>query len=114
MKAAGRDVCNGFEIGVDVDQRLEHGARYQDKRPVAKKMWATIMRVLADVRAIPKDQSYGQDPIRVQGVGRRIMVEDQRPRGSAGGSTSRSRLIGLNFRRGGSRCCTMLALVPAY
>ena len=29
MKAAGRDVCDGFEIGVDVDQRLEHGARYQ-------------------------------------------------------------------------------------
>jgi len=44
MKAAGRDVCDGFEIGVDVDQMLEHGARYQDKRPVAKAMWGTMMR----------------------------------------------------------------------
>ena len=66
MKAASRDVCGGFEIGVGVDQMLEHGARYQDKRPVAKAMWATIMRVLADVRAIPEDQGYGQDPVRIQ------------------------------------------------
>ncbi len=66
MKAASRDVCDGFELGVGVDQLLEGGARYQDKRPVAKAMWATIMRVLADVRAIPKDHDYGQDPIRIQ------------------------------------------------
>jgi hypothetical protein len=49
MKAAGRDVCNGFEIGVDVDQRLERGARYQDKRPVAQRMWQTIMNVLREI-----------------------------------------------------------------
>jgi DNA polymerase I len=66
MKAASRDVCGGFEIGVGVDQLLENGARYQDKRPVAKQMWATIMRALADVRAISEEQSYGQDPVRVQ------------------------------------------------
>ena len=66
MKAAGRDVCDGLEIGVDVDQLLKNGARYQDKRPVAKQMWATMMRVLTDVRAIPKEQSYEQDPLRVQ------------------------------------------------
>ena len=59
-------VCGGFEIGVDVDQMLENGARYQDKRPVAKQMWATIMRALADVRAISEEQSYGQDPVRIQ------------------------------------------------
>jgi hypothetical protein len=52
MKAAGRDVCGGFEIGVDVDQMLEHGARYRDKRPVAKAMWQTIMDVLQEVGAI--------------------------------------------------------------
>jgi DNA polymerase-1 len=52
MKAAGRDVCGGFEIGVDVDQLLEHGARYRDKRPVAKAMWQTIMDVLQEVGAI--------------------------------------------------------------
>jgi DNA polymerase-1 len=37
MKQAGRDVCRGLEIGVDIDQRLEHGARYRDKRLVAQK-----------------------------------------------------------------------------
>jgi DNA polymerase I-like protein with 3'-5' exonuclease and polymerase domains len=54
MRAAGRDVCGGFEIGVDIDQMLVGGARYQDKRPMAKKMWATIMSALEAVRAIPR------------------------------------------------------------
>jgi DNA polymerase family A len=54
MKAAGRDVCNGLEIGVGVDQRLERGARYQDKRPVAKQMWATVMRALEEIGAAPE------------------------------------------------------------
>jgi hypothetical protein len=66
MKAAGRDVCNGLEIGVDVDQLLENGARYQDKRPMAKAMWDTMMRTLARVRAIPEESDYGQDQVRVQ------------------------------------------------
>jgi DNA polymerase I len=55
MKAAGRDVCNGFEIGVDIDQVLQHGARYQDKRPVAKKMWDVIMLTLEEIGALPKN-----------------------------------------------------------
>ena len=54
MRQAGRDVCDGLEIGVDDDQRLVGGARYADKRPVAKKMWATIMDALEAVRAIPR------------------------------------------------------------
>jgi DNA polymerase I len=54
MKAAGRDVCDGFEIGVDVDQMLDHGARYQDKRPVAKEMWKTIMLTLQEIGAMPE------------------------------------------------------------
>jgi hypothetical protein len=54
MRQAGRDVCGGFEIGVDVDQMLVGGARYSDKRPMARKMWATIMGVLETVRAIPR------------------------------------------------------------
>jgi len=54
MLQAGRDVCDGFEIGVDEDQRLEHGARYHDKRPMAAKMWATIMNALKAVGAIPE------------------------------------------------------------
>jgi DNA polymerase-1 len=54
MTAAGRDVCDGLEIGVDVDQRLENGARYRDKRPVAKKMWETMMLALQEIGAIPQ------------------------------------------------------------
>ena len=54
MKAAGRDVCNELEIGVDVDQMLEGGARYRDKRPVAKKMWETMMSALQEIGALPE------------------------------------------------------------
>jgi DNA polymerase-1 len=54
MGTAGRDVCDGFEIGVEVDQMLVGGTRYSDKRPVAKKMWATIMAALEAVKAMPK------------------------------------------------------------
>jgi DNA polymerase-1 len=55
MKAAGRDVCNGFEIGVGIDQRLEHGARYRDKRPMAQRMWQTIMDVLREI-GVPEEK----------------------------------------------------------
>jgi hypothetical protein len=54
MRQAGRDVCDGFDIGVDEDQRLVGGARYRDKRPVAQKMWRTIMSVLEMVGAIKR------------------------------------------------------------
>ena len=58
MKQAGRDVCRGLEIGVDIDQKLEHGARYRDKRPVAQKMWDTIMQVLTEIGALDgRDES---------------------------------------------------------
>ena len=57
MRAAGRDVCGGFEIGVDVDQMLVGGARYRDKRPVAQKMWATIMDTLEAIGALPRRAS---------------------------------------------------------
>src|SRR5262249_13047506 len=43
MLKTGCDVCDGFEIGVDVDQMLVGSARYRDKRPMAQKMWDTIM-----------------------------------------------------------------------
>jgi DNA polymerase-1 len=56
MLAAGWEVCGGFEIGVDIDQRLEDGARYRDKRPVAEKMWRTMMKALQAVGAIPKGE----------------------------------------------------------
>jgi hypothetical protein len=55
MKSTGRDVCNGLEIGVDIDQKLERGARYRDKREVAQKMWDTIMLTLEEIGALPRD-----------------------------------------------------------
>ena len=54
MLKAGRDVCDGFEIGVDEDQMLIGGARYRDKRPMAQKMWDTIMSTLEVVGALPR------------------------------------------------------------
>jgi DNA polymerase-1 len=54
MRQAGRDVCGGLEVGVDVDQELHNGARYRDKRPVAVAMWETIMRALEEIGAAPK------------------------------------------------------------
>jgi DNA polymerase I len=54
MLQAGRDVCDGFEVGVDEDQRLSGGARYYDKRPMAQKMWSTIMDALQATGAMRK------------------------------------------------------------
>jgi hypothetical protein len=54
MRSAGCDTCDGLEIGVDVDQMLENGARYRDKRPMAQQMWATIMHALEAIGALPK------------------------------------------------------------
>jgi hypothetical protein len=60
MKAVSRDVCDGFEIGVGIDQQLEGGARYADKRPVAKKMWATVIDALERVRAVPANEEVSE------------------------------------------------------
>lgn len=54
MRAAGTEVCNGLTIDVDTDQRLVDGARYRDKRPVAKRMWATVEDTLAEIGALRK------------------------------------------------------------
>jgi hypothetical protein len=54
MRVAGREVCDGLEIGVDEDQRLDHGKRYRDKRRAARDMWRTMMEVLQEVGAIPE------------------------------------------------------------
>ena len=54
MRQAGREVCNGLEIGVDIDQKLVGGARYRDKRPMAQKMWATIMNTLQTIGVLPQ------------------------------------------------------------
>jgi hypothetical protein len=49
MRAAGRDVCDGMTIDVDVDQMLIGGARYRDKRPVAQRMWDTMLGALETI-----------------------------------------------------------------
>jgi hypothetical protein len=54
MRAAGTEVCNGLEIGVDADQKLIGGAHYRDKRPVAQSMWTTVMDALRAIGALPK------------------------------------------------------------
>ena len=54
MRGAGRDVCDGFEIGVDIDQMLVGGARYRDKRPMARRMWSTMMETLKATGAAPR------------------------------------------------------------
>jgi hypothetical protein len=54
MRQAGRDVCGDFEIGVDVDQMLTGGARYADKRPMARKMWAAVEDVLTAIGALKR------------------------------------------------------------
>ena len=53
MRGAGRDICDGLEIDVDVDQMLENGTRYHDKRPMAQRMWQTVMHALDVVGAVP-------------------------------------------------------------
>ena len=49
MRGAGRDVCNGFELDVEIDQLLKPGERYRDKREIAQEMWATVMDTLQTV-----------------------------------------------------------------
>ena len=55
MRAAGKEVCNGFEVGADVDfDSRKKGQRFIDKRPVAVAMWKVIMDVLQEIGALPK------------------------------------------------------------
>jgi len=55
MIAAGRDCCDGLTIGANTDQLLKDGARYRDKRPMARKMWDAIMDVLCSI-GVPTQQ----------------------------------------------------------
>ena len=58
MRAVGREICNGVDVGVDLDWSTKAGLRYRDKREMAQKMWATIMDVLVSIGALPlKDAS---------------------------------------------------------
>ena len=55
MLKAGTEVCGGLEIGVDYDPPLIGGARFCDKRQVAKSMWAIVMDVLREIGALPAE-----------------------------------------------------------
>src|SRR5262249_45936629 len=57
--------------GVDVDQKLTNGARYRDKRPVAQKMWSTMMRTLQEIGALREEHGVEY----VYRHGKRIAVE---------------------------------------
>jgi DNA polymerase family A len=52
MAGSGAAVCNGMSVGVDVNQELRNGARYMDERPVAKKMWNTIIDTLRKLKVL--------------------------------------------------------------
>ena len=56
MVGAGYDVCPGLRIDAEPDQLLTNGARYRDKRPVAKAMWKTMMSALQAVGALPEGE----------------------------------------------------------
>jgi hypothetical protein len=49
MRWASREVLGGFTIDAGEDQKLINGARYRDKREVAQKMWAALLKALRDV-----------------------------------------------------------------
>jgi hypothetical protein len=53
MRDAGREICDGFEIGVDLDKKIEGGDRYRDRR--GKEMWDTIMNTLVEIGGLEKD-----------------------------------------------------------
>jgi DNA polymerase I len=55
MRAAGTEVCHGFEVGADIDfDSRKKGQRFIDKRDVAKAMWKVVMDVLREIGALPK------------------------------------------------------------
>jgi hypothetical protein len=53
MRAVGREICGGIDVGVDLDWSTgKGGLRYRDKREMAQKMWATIVDVLVSIGAL--------------------------------------------------------------
>jgi hypothetical protein len=54
MRAIGRDVCDGIDVGVDLAwSTLSGDRRYRDKRDMAQDMWAAIMDVLVSIGTLP-------------------------------------------------------------
>ena len=39
---AGRQICDGLEVGANVDKLLRPGERFLDKRPMATALWGTV------------------------------------------------------------------------
>ena len=46
MRWAGRQICNGLDVGASVDKLLKPGERFLDKRAMAVKMWSTVEQTL--------------------------------------------------------------------
>jgi len=59
MRQAGRDVCGGFEVGVDLGKRIEGGEHYHDTRKIAVKMYTTIENTIEAIAAMPKRRKIG-------------------------------------------------------
>ena len=59
MRAVGRELCDGINVGVDVSwSSIAAGdRRFRDKRPMAKAMWGTIEDVLRTIGALPKQNA---------------------------------------------------------
>jgi hypothetical protein len=54
MRTVGCEVCDGIDVGVDLDwSTLSGDRRYRDKRDMAQDMWAAIMDVLVSIGALP-------------------------------------------------------------
>jgi hypothetical protein len=75
MCCAGRDVCDGLEIGVDIDQLRENGSRYQDKRPMAQNMVVDHHDHVADNRRPAAKGRRMINPRWVMAHGKMIEIE---------------------------------------
>jgi DNA polymerase-1 len=59
MRVAGRELCEGINVGVDVSWSSIDGGdqRFRDKRPMAKAMWGTIEDVLRAIGALRRENA---------------------------------------------------------
>jgi hypothetical protein len=75
MRGTGRDICDGFEIGVDIDQRLENGARLSRQATNGAKDVEHHHGSPADDRRVAREDCRMSNPRLVTAHGRQILVE---------------------------------------
>ena len=119
MRAAGRDVCDGFEIGVDVDQMLVGGARYRDKRPMARRCGRRSWRRCEAVGALPEGDVM-TDYVYSPTLKKRIAVKTLNPAGKPSKRRQREaelfikvplRLVEMSREVSGTAACLVLILL---